>query len=150
MPPETAAEPARTPPLVLVVVHVAPEIDPEPALATLAATRRVLVRPPALTELPVPAGVELAIDPEHDRATIAVRVRRTPEELVVVLEDHERLSPELTLALAGLGPSAPGPHAYAATRRVRFLGRDIVSAAVTFAWRGERSQSHAVARRHGR
>jgi len=139
VPPETAAEPARTPPLVLVVVHVAPEIDPEPALATLAATRRVLVRPPALTELPVPAGVELAIDPEHDRATIAVRVRRTPEELVVVLEDHERLSPELTLALAGLGPSAPGPHAYAATRRVRFLGRDIVSAAVTFAWRGERS-----------
>ncbi len=144
MPPEIATDAARGQPLVLVVVHVAPEIDPEPALATLVATRRVLVRPPALTELPVPAGVELAIDPEHDRAAIAARVRRSPDELVIVLEDHERLSAELALALVQLPPGTPGAHAYAATRRVHFLGRDIVSAAVTFAWRGERTSARSA------
>ena len=135
--PAASVPPApRTTSLVLVVVHVAPEIDPAPALATLTATRRVLVRPPALTDLPVPPGVELAIDPEHDRAAIAARVRRTPDELVVVLEDQEHLAPELANALAGLATTDDAARAYAATRRVRFLGRDIVSGAVTFAWRG--------------
>jgi tRNA A-37 threonylcarbamoyl transferase component Bud32 len=125
------------PALVLVVIHVTPELDPAPALATLAAARRVLVRPPSLAALPVPPGVELSIDPAYDRAATATRVRRRPDDFVVVLMDDERLSPELATGLVTLSDTENAPGAYAAGREVRFLGRDIVSGAVTLAWRGD-------------
>jgi tRNA A-37 threonylcarbamoyl transferase component Bud32 len=122
---------------VLVVVQVAPDVDPGPALATLAATRRVLVRPPSLAAQPVPPGVEVSVDPEYDRAALAARVRRLADDLVIVLTDDERLSPELARSLLAL-PDGDAEHgAYAAARQVRFLGRDIPSGAVTFAWRGD-------------
>jgi 3-deoxy-D-manno-octulosonic acid kinase len=145
VPPETAV--ARD--LVLVVVQVAPELDPGPALAAVHAARRVLVRPPALAALPIPAGVELSIDPECDRAAIAARVRQHPHEVVVVLHDDERLSPELADGLAALGtaPSRTGSHA--AAHRVRFLGRDIVSDAVTLAWQGTATRQTRPARLPG-
>ena len=124
------------PALVLVVVQVAPEVDPSPALATLAATRRMLVRPPSLAALPVPPGVEVSVDAEYDRAAIAARVRRHADDLVVVLCDDERISPELAEALVTLHAGAATPGAYTATRQVHFLGRTIVSTPLALAWRG--------------
>ncbi len=121
--------------LVLAVVQVGSDADPAPALATLAAARRVLVRPPAQAALPVPPGVELAIVPDGDRAAIARHVRRSADELVVVMQDDERPSSELVLALTSrAADGAPG--AFSADRRVRFLGREIRTEAVTLAWRG--------------
>lgn len=143
--PETAV--ARD--LVLVVVQVAPELDPAPALAAVHAARRVLVRPPALATLPIPPGVELSIDPECDRAAIATRLRRHPDEVVVVLYDDERLSPELSEGLAGLATSASRAGSYAAERRVRFLGRDITSDPLTIAWQGSATRRTAPARLPG-
>ena len=129
MPPESTR--------VLVVVQVAPDVDSGPAFATLAATRRVLVRPPSLAALPVPPGVEVSVDPEYDRAAIAARVRRLADDLVIVLIDDERLSPELARSLLALHDGDAVCGAYAAARQVCFLGRDIPSGAVTFAWRGD-------------
>lgn len=123
----------------LVVAQFVPDADPVPALGTLAAARRVLVRPPTLADLPVPDGVESATDAEYDRAGIAARVRRHPDELVVVLLDDERPTPELASALAGVGADVDATGAWSTTRRVHFLEREIASGAVTFAWRGDRS-----------
>lgn len=122
--------------LVLAVVQVAADVDPAPALAAVHAARRVLVRPPALASLPIPAGVELSIDPECERAAVATRVRRHPDEVVVVLHDDERLSPELAAGLAalGAGPATAGSHA--AAHSVRLLGHEIDSDVVTLAWQG--------------
>lgn len=132
MPLETAV--ARD--LVLVVVQVASKGDPTPALAAVHAARRVLVRPPALATAPIPAGIELSIDPECDRAALAARVRRHPDEVIVVLHDDERLSPELAAGLLALTTATTRTGSHAAAHRVHFLGRDIASDALTLAWQG--------------
>ncbi len=122
--------------LVLVVVQFAPDVDPAPALATLAAVRRVLVRPPTLATLPSPGDVELAIDGTLDRAALAASVRRRPDELVVVLLDDERPSAELATALAALAAAPTAAGAWSVRREARFLDRAIPSGTVTIAWRG--------------
>ena len=120
----------------LVVAQFVRDADPLPALSSLAATRRVLVRPPTLAALPVPDGVELATHAEYDRAAIAARARHDPAELVVVLLDDERPTPELAAALARLGHDPSTTGAWSAARRVGFVGRDVASGTVAFAWRG--------------
>lgn len=120
----------------LVVAQFVPDADPTPALGALAASRTVLVRPPALAALPVPPAVELAIGAEFDRAAIAAHVRRQPDELIVVLLDDEQLSPDLADALTTLASQPGGPESYAALRRAHFLGRVVDSGPVTLAWRG--------------
>ncbi len=120
----------------LVVAQFLPTGDPAPALAGVAARRTVLVRPPALADLPVPPGVELLLDAEYDRAALAARARRRPDETVVVLLDDERLSPEVAAALTALAREGGGHGEYATARRAHFLGRMIPSGTVTLAWRG--------------
>jgi 3-deoxy-D-manno-octulosonic acid kinase len=137
------------PGLVLVVVQFLPESDPAGAFAALAASRRVLVRPPALAALPVPPGVELSIDAEYDRAAIAARTRRHAGELVVVLLDDERVSPELAAALTTLATPAVTPSRYSAAWRVHFLGRAINSGTVALAWRGDTRQRPSPSRLAG-
>ncbi len=134
--------------LALVVVHFVPAADPGPALAALPAARRALVRPPALAALPVPPGVELSIEPQYDRAAIAARIRRDADELVVVLLDDERLTPELARALtaaAALRTSA----CFDAALRTEFLGRIVPCGTVTLAWRGATNAGTAPTRLPG-
>lgn len=134
--------------LVVAVAHFVPDGDPGPALAAVSARRRILVRPPALASLPVPDGVELSIDREYDRAAIARRARRHPDELVVVLLDDERPSGDLAHALATLA-TEHGAGQWAAARRVRFLGETVSSADVAIAWRGAASSPDTATRLAG-
>lgn len=120
----------------LVVAQFVPDADPVPALQALSADRRVLVRPPTLADLPAPPGVESATEADYERARIAARVRRHPEELVVVLLDDERPTPELARALADLATDTGATGAWSTARRARFLEREIASGTVTLAWRG--------------
>jgi 3-deoxy-D-manno-octulosonic acid kinase len=136
--------------LVLVVVQIAADADPTPALATLPATRRILVRPPALADLPIPSAVELAIDLDCERAAVAARVRRHPDDLVVVLYDDELPSPELVAHLTALVVATAHPCCFAAEQHVRFLGRDLASDAVTLAWQGAATRPMTSVRLAGR
>ncbi|MEB2283998.1 MAG: hypothetical protein B6D46_01795 [Polyangiaceae bacterium UTPRO1] len=120
----------------LVVVQFAAGGDPLGALTALGSGRRVLVRPPELATLPVPAGVELAITREYDRAALAARSRRSAAELVVVLRDDERPSPDLAAALTGIATAGGAAGAWASPLRVAFLDREIPADSATIAWRG--------------
>ena len=133
----------------MVVVHFLPDTDPMPALAALPAERRVLVRPPGLAALPAPAGVELSIDPEYDRAAVAARTRCAPDELVVVLLDDERLTPDLAAALAARAAAPRVTACFDAARRTEFLGRAVPAGAVTIAWRGPAETRSAPTRLPG-
>ncbi|MCC6763541.1 MAG: hypothetical protein IT293_02665 [Deltaproteobacteria bacterium] len=135
--------------LVLVVGQFLPDADPAPALAALAATRRVLVRPPELATLPAPAGVEVTVGREYDRAAMAAGARRDPAELVVVLLDDERPSEALGAALADVAADRAATGCWASARRVTFLDREIPSGAPTIAWRGLRPQGDAPRRLPG-
>src|SRR5256885_434323 len=127
--------------LVLVVVLIGPDGDPERALAALPAERRLVVRPPGAATRAPPLGVELVVEAEYDRAALAGRVRRDADELVVVLMEDERLSTELTAALVARCHE-PARGRYVTARRVQFLGREIAADAIEVGW-GDGSRTGA-------
>ncbi|MCC6848915.1 MAG: hypothetical protein IT294_10475 [Deltaproteobacteria bacterium] len=135
--------------LVLVVGQFAPGADPTPALAALAAARRVLVRPPEVATPPVPPGVELVVERAYDRTVMATRARRDPTELVVVLLDDERPSDRLGTALAEVAGDRAATGCWASARRIAFLDREIPAEDATIAWRGGGSQDGAPRRLSG-
>jgi len=122
--------------------------DPTAAWDALPRARRVLARPAALADEPVPSEVEVIVVVDDDRALLAARARRSASELVVVLDERECLSSELAAALDRVAESG-APGAYAAAVRIRFLGRDVASGATTLAWLGAPSPGRPSARLAG-
>jgi 3-deoxy-D-manno-octulosonic acid kinase len=121
-------------PLIVAVLQTDTDVDAGPALASVPAARRYVVRPPGLSA-PPPLDVEVLTVAAVEREAAAAAVRQVcPEARVVVLAADERVTCELARRLAVLGDE---PGRWTAGVRVRFLGEEIETEREVIAWAGE-------------